>query len=170
MKIENSTQQDIEEIFRLYRIATEYQKPRFTVHWPEFDKGMVETEINENRQWKLVIDGNIACVWAITFSDAQIWEERNTDPAIYIHRIATNPNYRGQNFVGIIVAWAKEYAVTIGKNFVRLDTIGNNEKLITHYTNAGFDYLGYYKLKDTAGLPEHYHNASACLFEINLKK
>ncbi|MES2776794.1 MAG: GNAT family N-acetyltransferase [Bacteroidota bacterium] len=168
MKIENCTIQDIDEIFRLYRIATEYQKPRFSVYWPEFERSLVETEIHENRQWKLLIDGTVACIWAISFSDPQIWEERNADPAIYIHRIATNPDYRGRNFVADIVVWAKDYAQKNNKLFIRLDTIGNNEKLIRHYTNAGFDYLGLFKLQNTDGLPQHYHNASACLFEIKL--
>jgi hypothetical protein len=136
--------------------------------WPEFERQLVETEIAENRQWKLLIDDDIACVWAITFSDEQIWEERNSDAAIYIHRIATNPNYRGNNFVSVIVDWAKKYAKASGKDFVRLDTIGNNVRLIEHYTNAGFNFLGMLELKDTSGLPPHYSNGKACLFEMKL--
>ena len=169
MEITNCTITDIEEIFRLYRIATEFQKTRFTVFWPEFERSLIEIEIADNRQWKLVIDGAIACNWAITFSDSQIWEERNADSAIYIHRITTNPDYRGRNFVLKIVEWAKDFAAKNNIDFIRLDTIGNNEKLIQHYQNAGFNFLGIFKLKNTEGLPEHYNNGSACLFEIQLK-
>jgi len=169
MKIENCVPEDIDEIFRLYKIASEYQKSKQTVVvWPEFKKQLVETEIAENRQWKLIIDKEIACVWATTFSDEQIWEERNADAAIYIHRIATNPNFRGKNFVAIIVEWARDYAKSKCKNFLRLDTLGNNTKLIEHYTNAGFRFLGMFDLKNTNGLPDHYHNVPACLFEIQL--
>src|SRR5258706_4770397 len=141
MKIENCVTKDITEIFRLYKIASEYQKSKQTVVvWPEFKKQLVETEIVENRQWKLIIDEEIACVWATAFSDEQIWEERNADAAIYIHRIATNPNFRGKNFISLIVEWAREYTKNKGKDFVRLDTLGNNTKLIEHYTNAGFQF------------------------------
>jgi GNAT superfamily N-acetyltransferase len=169
MEIKNSTSNDTDEIFRLYAIASAYQKAKQTVVvWPQFEPQLVATEIAENRQWKLIIDDQIACVWATTFSDAQIWEERNADKAIYIHRIATNPNFRGKNFTGIIVAWAKQYAATMGKDYVRLDTLGNNVKLIEHYTNAGFIFLGMFNLKSTEGLPAHYHNEPACLFEIKL--
>lgn len=95
MHIENSTINDLDEIFRLYAIASEYQKSKKTVVvWPIFERQLVETEIAENRQWKLLIGEEIACVWATTFSDEQIWEERNADAAIYIHRIATNPKFR----------------------------------------------------------------------------
>jgi ribosomal protein S18 acetylase RimI-like enzyme len=170
MHIENSTANDIDEIFRLYRIASAYQKAKQTVVvWPEFERQLVEAEIHENRQWKLIIDEQIACVWAITFSDEQIWEERNSDAAIYVHRIATNPDFRGNNFVSIITEWAKGYAKDIGKDFERLDTLGNNTKLIEHYTNAGFDFLGMFDMKNTKGLPDHYqNNIQACLFEIKL--
>jgi ribosomal protein S18 acetylase RimI-like enzyme len=169
LQIENCTPGDIDEIFRLYRIASDYQRSKKTVVvWPEFERELIENEIAENRQWKLIIDNKIACVWATTFSDEQIWEERNADAAVYIHRIATNPDFRGKNFVSIIVEWVKEYAKKQGKDFVRLDTLGNNVKLIDYYKNAGFNFLGMFDLKDTSGLPAHYHNVPACLFEIQL--
>jgi ribosomal protein S18 acetylase RimI-like enzyme len=170
MLIENCTLNDIDEIFRLYSVAREYQKSKKTVVvWPDFDRQLIETEITEQRQWKLIIDDKIACVWAITFSDEQIWEERNKDAAIYIHRIAVNSDFRGKNLVSLIVDWAKQYAKSSDKDFIRLDTLGNNLKLIQHYTNAGFEFLGLFDLKDTSGLPGHYqHKDPVCLFEIKL--
>lgn len=169
IQIKNSAAADIPEIFRLYDFASAYQKSKQTVVvWPQFDRQLVETEVAENRQWKLIMNGQIACVWATTFTDEQIWEERNTDAAVYIHRIAINPDFRGNNFVSIIVEWAKQYAKAKGKDFVRLDTLGNNTKLIEYYTNAGFQFLGMFDLKNTGGLPSHYHNVPACLFEIKL--
>lgn len=172
MQIANSNISDIEEIFKLYELATNFQKSKKeVVVWPAFERALVETEIAENRQWKLLINGEVACVWAITFSDEQIWEKRNQDRAIYIHRIATNPNFRGQGFVQKIVDWAKVYAPSVDKKFIRLDTMGNNVGLIELYKKAGFDFLGFFKLKNTDKLPEHYRTElPACLFEIDLNK
>lgn len=169
MKIENSSLYDLEEIFRLYKEATEFQKVTFPQNqWPEFSRELVIKELEENRQFKMVIDGSIACIWAVTFSDLEIWEEKNIDPAVYIHRIATNPDFRGHNFVSAIVDWAKEYAAQNNKKFIRLDTCGDNRKLISHYRNSGFNFLGMKKLKDSSGLPSHYENAEVCYFEIKL--
>ena len=170
MEIQNSTINDIDEIFRLYKIATDFQKTRFIVHWPEFDRKLIETEIAENRQWKIVIDNKTACVWATTFDDPLIWEDRNIDPAVYIHRIATNPDFRGKNLVNDIVEWAKKYAIANNKKFIRMDTVGNNSKLIDYYTKCGFNFLGLSKLKNTDGLPAHYHNATVSLFELPLNE
>lgn len=169
MIIENSTANDITEIFRLYGLASAYQQSKNVVVWPDFDRTMVENEISENRQWKLVIDGSVACVWCITFTDHDIWEERENHDSIYIHRIAVNPEFRGRNFVTIIVNWAKEYAGSIGRHFIRLDTLGNNTKLIEHYTDAGFTFLGMFRLENTKRLPLHYQKTpDCCLFEMKL--
>jgi hypothetical protein len=48
------------------------------------------------------------------------------------------------------------------KQFVRLDTLGNNTKLMEHYTKAGFDFLGIFKLTDTKSLLIHYQNEPNC--------
>ncbi|RZK19918.1 MAG: GNAT family N-acetyltransferase [Hymenobacter sp.] len=163
-----STLADMEEIFRLYRLAAAYQAatPGATVVWPEFERALVTQELAEGRQWKLLVGDTIACVWAITFDDPQIWGARNADPAVYVHRIATNPDFRGQGFVATIVQWAKDYAQQHQKKFVRLDTVGKNHGLIAHYTACGFTYLGLTTLTDTASLPAHYHNAVVSLFEL----
>ena len=170
ISIKNSTLNDIPDILHLYKLATKFQKIKFPGNqWPEFDKDSIATEVKENRQFKIVINDEIACVWAITFSDAQIWEKKDNSSSIYIHRIATNPKFRGQNFVNKIVDWAKEYANSNNKKFIRLDTCGKNERLIEHYQNCGFAFLGIKKLENTSQLPNHYVNADVCFFEIKLK-
>jgi len=169
MNIINSSREDISEIFRLYKLATDFQKIKFPRNqWPEFKEDFVMSEIDENRQFKLIIDNKIACIWAITYNDAQIWEEKDNDASIYIHRIATNPEFRGNDFVKTIVAWAKEFATVKNKKFIRLDTCGRNERLINHYQNCGFNFLGIKTLKDASELPLNYQNAEVCYFEIML--
>ena len=169
MEISNSTINDIDEIFELYTIATNYQKARSAFSWPDFERVLIELEIAENRQWKMSIDDAIACIWATTFSYPLIWEEKNNDPAVYIHRISTNPSFRGRNLVLHIVEWAKLYAKNNERKLIRMDTVGENEKLIEHYKKCGFNFLGLSKLKNTVGLPAHYKNATVSLFEINIE-
>ena len=168
MPITNSTAADIDEIFRLYAFATHLQQQKNAVSWPVFERSLVETEIKECRQWKLTEGKTIACVWATTFSDPLIWDEKNNDPAVYIHRIAVSPSFRGMNLVKQIVDWAKEYASTKNRHYIRLDTVGENKGLIKHYTSCGFNFLGLSKLASTTGLPAHYNNASVSLFEMAL--
>ena len=166
--IQNCSPEDLELILGLYRSAIDYQKERFISHWPEFESSMVIQEILENRQWKMIIDGEVVCIWATTFSDPLIWETKNLDPAVYIHRITTHPNFRGNGFVKKIVAWATLYAIQQSKRLVRMDTVGENHKLIKHYMGCGFQFLGLSHLSNTEGLPQHYHNAVVSLFELEV--
>lgn len=170
MTITSSNLDDITEIFRLYQLARDFQKIQFPENlWPEFDRDFIATEVIENRQFKIVIDNKIACIWAITYNDADIWEEKENNDAIYIHRIATNPEFRGNNFVQMIADWSKDFARKENKKFVRMDTCGQNDRLINHYKNCGFEFLGMKKLKNSSGLQAHYHNADVCFFEIELE-
>ena len=166
--IQNTVIGDIDGVFRLYRGATELQKEKGVVQWPVFDRGLIETEIAEKRQWKIVIDNTIACVWSMAFDDPQIWGERDGDAAIYIHRIATNLMFRGNNLVGEIVEFMEGYARANQKRFIRMDTVGENRGLIAYYTKCGFEFLGLSRLTDTDGLPAHYHNATVCLFQMDI--
>jgi len=168
MKICNSQVQDISTIFELYKIATHFQNKKSVVPWPNFERKLIEKEISENRQWKLIIDDQIACIWATTDSDPQIWGDKNNDPSIYIHRITTNPIFRGRNLVKNIVKWAIKYAHKRNKKFIRMDTVGENIGLISHYKKCGFDFLGLSKLKETSNLPSHYQNATVSLFQITI--
>ena len=168
MKICNSQVQDISTIFELYKIATNFQNDKSMVAWPNFERKLVKQEIEENRQWKLIIDDQIACIWATTDSDPQIWESKNNDPSIYIHRISTNPNFRGRSLVKYIVKWAIDYARKKNKKYIRMDTVGENHGLISHYKKCGFDFIGLSKLKKTSNLPLHYKNATVSLFQITI--
>lgn len=159
---------DLEEIFSLYRGATELMREKGVTVWPEFDREMVASEIREGRQWKFLVDGEIACVWAVAYSDPEIWGERNSDPSIYIHRIATHPGLRGKGFVSHIVRWALDHAGSRNLRYVRMDTVGENHGLIDHYRKHGFGFLGLSTLKETGNLPAHYQNATVSLFQIEV--
>ena len=63
---------------------------------------------------------------------------------------------------------AKIYAIENQKQFIRMDTVGDNSGLINYYTKCGFEFLGLLKLKNTEGLPAHYDNATVSLFQIDL--
>lgn len=169
MTTEYCTEADIPDIFRLYRLAVEFQKKVFPGNvWPEFEDALIRNEVREKRQIKMKVREDLACVWAIAFSDPKIWPGTENDRALYLHRIAINPEYRGNDLVMVIADWAKLYAKKRKLDYIRMDTCGDNLRLIKHYTSCGFSFLGMKRIEDSTGLPEHYHNADVCYFEIAL--
>ena len=168
MKIINSAPQDVDTILQRYEDATAYQKTVAIKHWRGFERAIVETAIRENRQYNIVEDDQIVCVFTLTFNDPYIWKEKDQDPAIYIHRIATHPLFRGRGYTPAIVGWAKDYAKANGQTFIRMDTGSGNERLNNYYISCGFTYLGITAIDDAGDLPAHYKNGSFSLFEIRL--
>ncbi len=168
MHILASQPSDIPAIFKLYDDAVVFQKTKFDKHWLPFDRLMVEREVAQQKQWKIMEGEDIACIYAIAFEDPFIWKEKNIDPAVYIHRIVTHPSYHGRGYVKNIVDWAKVYARETGKQFIRMDTWGDNDKLISYYQQCGFVYLGNVTPEASDQLPQHYSAIFLSLFEIKL--
>ena len=169
MAIQNCTINDLHDILALYQNARDLQKERNSVVWPSFSEEFLLNEIGEGRQWKIVNDGIILCNWAITFEDKEIWGDKDKNDSIYIHRICTNSAFRGNRYIDSIAEWARGYAAEQKKQYARLDTLGNNTKLIKHYASAGFEFLGIFRLADTANLPGHYQQEpDCCLFEMKV--
>lgn len=168
MQIIRSTGSDITTIFNLYDQAVVYQKTKFDKHWLDFDRDMVQKEIEEGRQWKILEGNEVACIFAIAYEDPFIWKEKNEDPSIYIHRIVTNPAFRGNAYVKHIVAWAREHAILTKKEYIRMDTWGDNEPLIRYYQECGFQYLGSITPTASEQLPKHYSAIFLSLFQIKL--
>ena len=167
IQVLNSEINDFDTIFQFYDMAVAYQKKVFNKHWQGFSKELVETEIEERRQYKILVDGAVACVFAVTFDDLLIWGDRDHN-SIYIHRIVTHPDFRGLSFMKEIVKWAREYAAEQQLEYIRMDTWSDNQRLLDYYTSCGFDYVGIAAMEKTEGLPKHYEGISLSLFEIKL--
>ncbi len=168
MRIINSTPADLDIIFMLYDEAVAYQKTKFDKHWLAFDRAMVKQEIEEKRQWKIMEGDDVACIFALTYEDPYIWHEFEDEPAIYIHRIVTSPLFHGRNYVKLIIEWAKEHAIENEKQYIRMDTWGDNQKLIDYYVKCGFNFLGTVTPIASGELPKHYSAIFLSLFEIKV--
>ena len=166
MEILQSELADLGAILALYDAATELQRSKGTVQWPKISTELVESEIREGRQWKLMIEGELACVWVVAYDDELIWGP--TERSVFLHRIANNPSQRGKSLVGIVVEWAKNHCNQNDLRFIRLDTVGYNPGLIRLYTSHGFSSLEPVIIADPSDLPAHYAEDEAYLFEIDL--
>ena len=169
MTISNSNLSDIDRIFELYNSATDYMNSKKGVAWPKFKRDMIINEIENKLQWKLEIDKQIACIWAITLNDELIWGI-DSNPSLYVHRLATNPKFRGNRLAGHVFNWCHKYCIENKLNYIKMDTVGLNKGLINHYSRFGFDFLGTKKLKNTKNLPEHYKKDVVCLFQKEIKE
>jgi ribosomal protein S18 acetylase RimI-like enzyme len=172
MIITPSIIEDVPQIRELFAAAIEYQKQKFDNHWHGLNEAGLITEIGEQLHWKIMEGDRIAAFFSIAFTDALIWDERDADPAIYLHRIVTNAAFRGRGYVNAITGWAEAYGRDAGKVFVRLDTDRNNIRLNAYYQQCGYTFCGIKTFHDTGNplIPKHYFGAGLSLYEKPIRK
>jgi len=170
MEIVNALDSDFDLIFDLYGKAIEFQKTVFDRHWLGFDADLVRREIDENRLWKILEGDDAACIFSVAYEDPVIWGEGSNESAMYIHRIVTNPDFRGRGYVKAIAEWARTHAYENALQYIRMDTWGDNLKLKDYYIGCGFEYKGVITPAESPTLPKHYSGITLGLFEIDLEK
>lgn len=169
MRFENAIPADFDTIFDLYDKAIEFQKTVFDKQWLGFDVDLVNREIDDGRLWKIVEEDNVACIYSIAYADPIIWGSESHIAAMYIHRIVTNPEFRGRGYVRTIVNWAREHAAENDLLYSRMDTWADNLKLKDYYTGCGFEWKGTVSPEDSTTMPAHYRGIQLGLFELDLR-
>lgn len=164
----NSTSADIDFTFGLFASAIEYQEKNGFQLWPKFSRQLIEREIEEKRHWKILEEETIVCVFSVMYNDPVIWKERDTEPSVYLHRIAINPLCKGKGMMKAIKVWAIKHAREKKMKYVRMDTWGNNENLRKYYISCGYNYIGQQYLTEIEGLPSHYGGSVLSLFQIQV--
>lgn len=168
LRIENSLPADLELIFRVFDAAIAYQAKNGYELWPRFSASMILEEISEKRHWKVLEENRIVGIFSVMYNDPIIWLERDADPAVYLHRIAVSPDFKGRGLMLIIREWAKQHALQQRKTYIRMDTWGTNENLQKYYERCGFDYLGKQHLPETDHGPAHYGGSFLSLFQLSV--
>lgn len=153
MQIVHTDLTDLPFVCWLFDEAIIYQKRKGYPVWIGYDMTVLQNDIADFRQYKLMIEEEIACIFSVCYEDEMVWGERDNNNAIYLHRIVINPAFKGRRLVGVIVNWALTHAQEQGRPLLRMDTWGNNENIIAYYQTFGFYIVDYYQMPDTADIP-----------------
>jgi len=167
-KIVNTTKNDLKFIYWLFEMAIAYQKRKNYTVWRGYDKNVLQKDIENKLQYKILVEEEIACIFSICYADPIIWREKDKGDAIYLHRIVVNPNYKGHKQFEKILSWAIEHAKQKRLNFIRMDTWADNSNIVGYYKSFGFKFLENYITPDAPELPITHRNLGLALLEYNL--
>jgi GNAT superfamily N-acetyltransferase len=159
---------EVSEIFRLFDHSILYQERNGYPSWRNYDRDAVIKDIENRRQFKVMINQRIAIVFSIRYDDKVIWREHDNGESIYLHRIVVNPEFKGQKLFGRILHWAIAKCKEKGLKNVRMDTWADNPKIIQYYKGFGFEVVENYKTPNTAELPVHNRNLALTLLEYKV--
>lgn len=166
MKIYLRSQSDVMKFRGFWMSAISYQRAGNFPLWPSYPESQISEEIESSRHFSAYLeDGDLAGYFSIALTDSLIWGDKEQGSAIYIHRMCVNPNRKGSNFTSEVLFWAYQHAFSLGRNFVRMDTWGDNKRLVEYYIRCGFRYIGDRRLGIVPELPPHYSNTNLALFE-----
>ena len=169
-KIENTNSTDLEFIFELFDQSILYQEKKGFPVWRNYDKATLVNDVNSGNQYKATIDGQVAIVFSVCYSDKIIWREMETGDSIYLHRIVVNPLFKGQRLFGRVLDWSIGHAKQKKLSFIRMDTWAEDTQIKKYYEGFGFSSVGDYTTPDTSALPVHNRNLALTLLQYDLTK
>jgi len=170
INIINTIEEDLEFIYTLFEDAIVYQVKNGYPDWKDYSKDSLKEDIRLKRQYKIMINNDIACVFTICLVDKIVWQEREKQDAIYLHRIVVNKNYKGQRLVGHILKFASEFSLKIGRQKIRIDTWANNTTIIKYYESFGFEIIDHSFNPDVPELPIQMRGNKVVLMEYQASK
>jgi len=115
-----------------------------------------------------MIDGKIACIFSVCYSDKVVWGKRDEGNAIYLHRIVVNPNSKGHRHFGKVLRWAEMKAKAQSLPFIRMDTWADNPVLIDYYGSFGFKVIDSLITPNSEALPIQQRNNAIVLLEFSI--
>lgn len=167
--IQCCTLQDTQDILQLYATAHKDNNVDLGIDWGSYNIEWIENEIIEKKLWKIIIRGELACIWAISFEHTPVWEENKEALCMYIDRMITISAFKGQMLTKIIGEWAKGYAIETGRKYIRLSTYGLNVRWVDYLTRCGFEFVGVKNILKKMVKHDHPNRRSVySLFQISL--
>ena len=167
-QILNTEKSDLNFICTLFDAAIAYQKRKNYTVWKGYDTDLLKKEIENNRQFKIVANGEILCVFSVCYADPVIWREMDRGDAIYLHRIVVNPEHKGKKQFKKVLDWAIAEAESENLRFIRMDTWADNQNIIEYYKSFGFKFLENYTTPDSPELAFQYRKQKLALLEYSL--
>lgn len=167
--IENTIESDLKVICWMFDQAILYQKLKKYPVWNGYDVAVLQNDIAQKIQYKIVVNDEIACIFSVCYTDPIIWGEKDKGDAIYIHRIVVNPKHKKQKHFEKIFTWAKNHAIENDFDFIRMDTWADNPNIISYYCSFGFEFLTNFTTPNTADLPVQHRNLKLALLQYKIE-
>ncbi|KAA0546912.1 GNAT family N-acetyltransferase [Bacillus sp. BGMRC 2118] len=148
-KIRQAIQAESESIIHLLKECAKWIKEKEINQWQYLleggEDGEIRDAIERGETYILLHENEIRGTF--TISDCQNeWDEHIFGPdiennSLYIHRLAIHPALIGQRMGPILLEWIQK-TFNQEKEWLKLDCVASNMKLVTFYCDNGFEHIG----------------------------
>lgn len=165
MEIRLARSEEIDELQALFAATIAWQQQRGVPTFSSFPASFFAQEINKGAVFVAWRAGQFVGTVSLYESDDFIWDN-DPAPALYIHRLASLRMAEGRGAGAALIAWSRQRAARMGKQWLRVDCWADNDELCRFYEGQGFSPVRVKNTGQHAALPEHYQSINLQLFQM----
>jgi ribosomal protein S18 acetylase RimI-like enzyme len=157
MRIRLAIREDLPALMALMRRVVPLMRATGNLQWDESypNEAVFQRDIDQGQLWLADVETSIAGVAAVTTDQepdyAQVGWDIN-EPAVVVHRLAVDPEFRGTGIAGALMQKAEEIAAERGIPVLRVDTNNQNEATQRLFPKLGYRLAGEISLQIRPGL------------------
>lgn len=142
--IEKASDEQIDELLGIWLEKAHWLIEKNMPMWDpaQFSKERLSAKYLEPQYFVCRNERGIIGGFILIERDDRYWKGHDQDKAYYFHKFVVRNEYKGQGYSGYILEWVKDYARTMGKEFVRLDYNEERTYLKGMYLSHGFVQMG----------------------------
>lgn len=152
IQIRKAEDKDLDDLVCVLNDSLDYKISLDDNSWgvDQFNKHEILTIMDRGETYVALVDDKVVATMSLEWSDKRIWGKYlgNDNKAVYLHKLAVNSQYRGNNLGKILISKTEDLARSHGKVYIRLDCAKNNLGLIKYYKNLGFTLANETHIKD----------------------
>ncbi len=141
MKVRRAQQEDAVVVAGLLDEATVWVNDLGFNQWPlPFPRHQLAGAIERGEVYVVESeDGEAVATVSMLPDDPVYWGDQPPD-AFYVHKLAVRRDQAGRGIGAAVVEWANAEAAEAGREFLRLDCLGDNPGIRDYYEDLGFEH------------------------------
>ena len=143
MNVRRAQQEDALTVAGLLDEATVWVNDLGFSQWPlPFPRDQLAAAIDRGEVYVVESeDGEAVATVSMLPDDPLYWGDQPPD-AFYVHKLAVRRDQAGRGIGAAVVEWANAEAAEAGREFLRLDCLGDNPGIRDYYEDLGFEHRG----------------------------
>lgn len=151
---------DVPAVIDVLSGASRWLRSRDIIQWPErFEDSFIAASAQRGELYVAVDGDSVVATITLQWSDPMFWGQRSD--AGFFHRLAVSRSHAGLG--RRLIDWADRQTEQHGRPFLCLDVMTSNRRLRAYYESLGFEKVG-----DIQGPPEHPHGAAHGAWQATL--
>lgn len=146
--IRKANQNDLREIKKLTEACAKALQQQnifqWNEHYPSLEK--LQNDIEKEELYVLEEENMIIAIIVLTPNMDEVYRNidwlNKTDNNLYVHRLATSPEFWGKGYARTMMEFAEEFARKKNFHSIRLDTFSKNARNQKFYGARGYTKLG----------------------------